>query len=63
MAAPMELQAGGVKAGRPELLFRAPHSGVLSRDGKRFLVLNPEGGEQTNLPMVVVEHWAAGLGK
>ena len=63
MAAPMELQAGGVKAGRPELLFRAPSLGVLSRDGKRFLVQVPEGGEQANLPMVVVQHWAAGLGK
>ena len=63
MAAPMELQAGGVKAGRPELLFRAPSLGVLSRDGKRFLVQNPEGGEPANLPMVVVEHLAAGLGK
>ena len=63
MAAPMELQAGGVKAGRPELLFRAPSLGVLSRDGKRFLAQAPEGGEQPSLPMVVVEHWAAGLGK
>ncbi len=63
MAAPMELQVGGVKAGRPELLFRAPSNGVLSRDGKRFLVQAPESGEQPSLPMVVVEHWAAGLGK
>ena len=63
MAAPMELQAGGVKVGRPELLFRAPNPAVLSRDGKRFLVLNPEGGEQPNLPMVVQLNWAAGLGK
>ena len=63
MAAPIELQAGGVKAGRAETLFRAPNFAVLSRDGKRFLVLNPEGGDQPSLPMVVVEHWAAGLGK
>ena len=63
MAAPMELQAGGVKAGRPELLFRAPNLGVLSRDGKRFLVFKSEGSDQSSLPMVVVEHWAAGLGK
>ena len=63
MAAQIELQAAGVKAGRAELLFRAPNSGVLSLDGKRFLVLNPEGGEQPNLPMVVVTNWAAGLGK
>ena len=64
MAAPMELQAAGVKAGRPEPLFRAPTANnQLSRDGKRFLVMNPEGGEPPNLPMVVVEHWATGLGK
>ena len=63
MAAPIELQAGGVKAGRPELLFRAPNSGALSRDGKRFLVLAPEGDEPPSQPMVVVTNWAAGLGK
>ena len=63
MAAPMELQAAGVKAGRPELLFRTPNTGALSRDGKRFLVQAPEGSEQPSLPMVVVEHWAAGLEK
>ena len=63
MAAPIELKAAGVKAGRTELLFRAPNFAVPSRDGKRFLVMNPEGGEQPNLPMVVVQHWAAGLPK
>ena len=63
MAAPIELQAEGVKAGRPELLFSAPPPRALSSDGKRFLVQVPEGGEQLSLPMVVVEHWAAGLGK
>ncbi len=63
MAAPIELQAAGVKAGRTEQLFRSPL--VLSRDGKRFLVIAAEedGEQPTNLPMVVVEHWAAGLGK
>ena len=63
MAAPIDLQAAGVKAGRPELLFRAPGFGVRSRDGKRFLVWNPEGGEPPCLPMVVQLNWAAGLGK
>lgn len=62
MAAPVELQAAGVKAGRPERLF---HTGTLgvepSRDGRRLLVLMPEG--EGALPMVVVENWAAGLGK
>ena len=63
MTAPIELQAGGVKAGRPELLFQAPNPGALSHDLKRFLLLNHEGDEQPNLPMVVVQNWAAGLAK
>ncbi len=63
MAAPIELNADGVKAGRPELLFRAPNYGVPTRDGKRFLVMSSEGVEQADLPMVVVQNWAAGLGK
>ncbi len=67
MAAAVELQAGGVNAGRGEMLFRG--SGGLytppqpSRDGKRFLEVIPEGGEQAAAPMVVVQNWAAGLGK
>ena len=61
--APMELQAEGVKAGRPEQLFRPPIFGAPSHDGKRFLVQAPEGGERTPLPMVVVQNWAAGLAK
>ena len=67
MAAAVELQAGGVKAGRGEALFRG--GGTLftapqpSPDGKRFLDLIPEGGAAAGLPMVVVLNWAAGLGK
>jgi len=67
MAAAVELQAGGVKTGRGEVLFRG--GGVLftppqpSRDGKRFLEVIPEGGEAAALPMVVVLNWATGLGK
>ena len=65
MAAAVELQAGGVKAGRGEVLF-SERGGVAtapnpSRDGKRFLELIPEGEEAAGLPMVVVENWAAGL--
>ncbi len=64
MAAPVELLAAGVKAGRGEVLFRASGNGAAtSRDGRRFLVLVPEGGEAAALPMVVVQNWAAGLGK
>ena len=64
VAAAVELQAAGVKAGRGEALFRADgFSAAPSRDGRRFLVTVPEGGEAAALPMVVVENWAAGLGK
>jgi len=65
MAAPVELLAAGVKAGRGEALFRgaAGFNVEPSRDGRRFLVLVPEGGEAAALAMVVVQNWAAGLGK
>lgn len=64
MGAAVELQAAGVKAGRGEVLFRGGRIGAEpSRDGRRFLVLVPEGGEEAALPMVVVQNWAAGLGK
>ena len=33
-----------------------------ARDGKRFLVLEPEGAPGA-LPMVAVQNWAARLGK
>ena len=67
MAAAVELQAGSAKAGRGEVLFREavglntpPQP---SRDGKRFLEAIPDGGSAAGLPMVVVQNWAAGLGK
>ncbi len=67
-AAGVDLQAEGVKLGRPEPLFRLslqeqPFEPFQpSRDGRRFLVQEPEGG-QKDLPMVVVQNWAARLGK
>ncbi|MBK5294942.1 MAG: protein kinase [Acidobacteriia bacterium] len=67
MAASIELQAAGVRPGRAEALFRLPASDTFpayqpSRDGRRFLVYEPEGRQQ-ELPMVVVENWAGRLGK
>jgi len=63
MGAAVELQAAGVKVGRGEALFRAVGIGTVpSRDGRRFLVTVPEGGEAAGLPMVVVQNWA-GFGK
>ena len=65
MAASMVLQAAGVQVGRAEALFRTTSQAGYFRkakDGKRFLVAEPEGSEQ-ELPMVVVENWAARLPK
>ncbi len=65
MAASMVLQAGGVQVGRAEPLFRTTGQfGYfrIAKDGKRFLVAEPEGSQQ-ELPMVVVENYAARLGK
>ena len=65
MAASMVLQAGGVQVGRAEALFRTTgERGYFrsAKDGKRFLVAEPEDGQQ-EFPMVVVENWAARLGK
>jgi Tol biopolymer transport system component len=66
MAASVELQAAGVRSGRAEALFRAPTFEFASfqpgRDGRRFLVYEPESAPQYR-PMVVVENWAGRLGK
>ncbi len=65
MAASMVLQAGGVQVGRAEPLFRSTGQANYfqnAKDGKRFLVTEPEGTQQ-ELPMVVVQNWAARLGK
>ena len=65
MASSMVLQAAGVQVGRAETLFRITGGNTYFRpalDGKRFLVLEPAVAEQ-ELPMVVVENWAARLGK
>ena len=67
MAASVELQAAGVRVLRTEALFRLPGRDERafyqpSRDGRRFLVYEPEGAPQDR-PMVVVENWAARLGR
>ena len=65
MAASVELQAAGVRPGRAEALFRLPGQGFSfqpGRDGRRFLVWEPEG-EQQERPMVVVQKWVERLGK
>ena len=67
MAASVELQAAGVRIGRTEALFRLPTEAPFTsfqpgRDGRRFLVYEPEGAPQGR-PMVVVENWATRLGR
>ena len=67
MAASVELQAAGVRVLRTEALFRLPASDERafyqpSRDGRRFLVYEPEGALQDR-PMVVQLNWAGRLGR
>jgi poly(3-hydroxybutyrate) depolymerase len=67
MAASVELQAAGVRVLRREALFRLPTEYEFayfqsSRDGRRFLMYEPEGAPQYR-PMVVVEHWVARLSR
>ena len=62
------LEASGVRIEGMKPLFRLPASGAIpgfqpARDGRRFLVWEPEGGQQPDRPMVVVQNWAAGLAK
>jgi Tol biopolymer transport system component len=64
MAAGVEIQKDGIRAGNSEPLFRLFNfSYAVSRDGKRFLASVPEGDQQPDLPMVVVLNWAAKLPK
>ena len=65
MAATVELQAAGVRVGRAGAALPAAVASTFqpARDGRRFLVLEPEGGQQPDRPMVVIQNWAAGLPK
>jgi hypothetical protein len=64
MAAPVTAGAAGIERGKPVPLFRPPRGlGAAwfdpDRDGKRFLVAEPAGGLERELPMVVVQNWPA----
>lgn len=64
MAARIEPRGNGVQPGKPEALFPLTGGGFLpDRDGRRFLILEPEGGPQPEAPMLVVQNWAARLGR
>jgi hypothetical protein len=67
MASDVELQAARVRPGRAEALFRLPTVDLFAsfqpgRDGRRFLVNEPEGAPQDR-PMVVQLNWAGQLGR
>ena len=67
-AAGIELGADKVRSGRPQALFKLPVAAPApifqpSRDGQRFLVFEPASEPPMQLPMVVVQNWAARLGK
>jgi Tol biopolymer transport system component len=60
MAATVDLQAAGVRVGPAVPLFRMSSAYFQpARDGKRFLVQEPEGGQTPDRPMAVVLNWAA----
>jgi hypothetical protein len=65
MAAEVKPGQAGIESGKPQALFRIP-AGLpwfqASSDGKRFLVLEPEGGAEPDLRMVVIQNWPAKLG-
>ncbi len=66
IATPLQLQADGVKPGRSTALFRlGPGVNFFNfqptHDGRRFLTREPDLSEPTDLPMVVVQKWAAAL--
>ena len=66
MAASIELQPAGVRAGKQVPLYSISPNALLagnSADGRRFLFLEPEGDAARDFPMVVIRNWAARLTK
>jgi hypothetical protein len=64
MAAPVTAGAAGIETGKAVPLFRVPQGlGARwfkpDRDGKRFLVAEPAGGPERELPIVLVHNWPA----
>lgn len=64
MAASVELKGAEVRVGRAELLSKS--NGLLhipARDGRRFLAIENDSELPPVRPMVVIQNWAAGVGK
>ena len=64
MAAEVKPGQAGIESGKPGALFRLPATMWFqaSSDGKQFLVMEPEGGTERDLRMVVIQNWPAKLG-
>ena len=67
MAVEVKQGQTGIETRKPEALFRIPATAGFpwfqpSKDGKRFLVLEPEGDSGRELPMVVIQNWPAKVG-
>jgi eukaryotic-like serine/threonine-protein kinase len=66
MAAEIKPGETGMERGNNEALFGVPDLRnpwfQPSSDGKRFLLMEPEGGTERDLPMVVIQNWPAKLG-
>ena len=66
MAASVEVHPTGLRIGRAEPLFRVPLTEGYTdyqpaRDGRRFLVREPEPGQRPDRPMVVIQNYAAAI--
>ena len=65
MAASIDLQPAGIRAGKQEPLFPIGTAYPFgnSADGRRFLFVEDAAGPAKELPMVVIRNWAARLAK
>ena len=64
MAASVELKGAEVRVGRAELLSKS--NGLMhipARDGRRFLAIENDSELRPVRPMVVIQNWAAGMGR
>ena len=66
MAVPVKINGASIQPGTPQALFTAVGASAfaLTRDGQRFLMNVPAGGESAaGPPLTIVTNWQAGLKK
>ena len=67
MAVPVKINGASFEPGTPQALFTATGASnfVVTRDGQRFLMNVPAGGEAVanGPPLTIVTNWQAGLKK